>query len=63
MISSEKLMQPPHEPCVLPVLLAKQGLDMIIAWGMGSRAQQYISGHASKFIVGAASYDPRDVSH
>lgn len=49
-----ELDPPPHEPGVLPHWLAGQGADMIIAGGMGMRAQNLFEEQNIKVIVGAS---------
>lgn len=44
---------PPHEPGLLPRWLAEQDVDVIIAGGMGQRAQQLFSQNGIKVVVGA----------
>ncbi len=44
---------PAHEPGVLPRWLHEQGATVIIAGGMGQRAQQLFSQNGVKVIVGA----------
>ncbi len=44
---------PPHEPGVLPRWLHEQGADVIIAGGMGRRAQALFAEHGIDVIVGA----------
>jgi ATP-binding protein involved in chromosome partitioning len=44
---------PPHEPGVLPRWLHEQGVDLIIAGGMGERAQQLFAQNGIKVVVGA----------
>jgi len=52
------LTPPPHEPGVLPVWLHEQGADVIIAGGMGMRAQQLFAQNEITVVVGAAAEDP-----
>lgn len=47
------LVPPPHEPGVLPAWLHKQGANVIIAGGMGSRAQGLFAENKIEVIVGA----------
>jgi predicted Fe-Mo cluster-binding NifX family protein len=47
------VVPPPHEPGVLPRWLHEQGVDVIIAGGMGQRAQQLFSQNGIKVVVGA----------
>lgn len=44
---------PPHAPGVLPKWLAEQGANVIIAGGMGSRAQGLFSENGIRVIIGA----------
>ena len=44
---------PPHEPGVLPAWLHEQGADIILAGGMGSRAQQLFIEKGIKVVTGA----------
>lgn len=53
--SSEDLQAPPHEPGLLPRWLAEKNVDLIIAGGMGQRAQQLFADQGIKVVVGAPS--------
>jgi Mrp family chromosome partitioning ATPase/predicted Fe-Mo cluster-binding NifX family protein len=53
-----QLLPPAHEPGVLPKWLAGQKADVIIAGGMGQRAQQLFAQNNIKVIVGASARDP-----
>lgn len=53
-----ELDPPPHEPGVLPHWLAQQGADLIIAGGMGQRAQSLFEAQNIKVIVGAPPESP-----
>ena len=48
-----ELVPPPHEPGVLPVWLGEQGANLIIAGGMGGRAQSLFEGQGVQVVVGA----------
>lgn len=52
-IASKKLQPPGHEPGVLPAWLGEQGVNVIIAGGMGQRAQQLLSQNGIKIVIGA----------
>ncbi|MGA7826485.1 MAG: NifB/NifX family molybdenum-iron cluster-binding protein [Geobacteraceae bacterium] len=52
---------PPHEPGLLPGWLAERGVNMVIAGGMGGRAQQLFSQAGIEVIVGAPSAEPGSV--
>ena len=59
-IISEKLMTPPpHEPGVLPKWLAEMDVELIIAGGMGQRAQQLFVQNGIDVVVGASESEPR----
>jgi predicted Fe-Mo cluster-binding NifX family protein len=49
---------PPHEPGVLPKWLHDQGADVIIAGGMGGRAQNLFSENGIQVITGAPEDSP-----
>jgi Mrp family chromosome partitioning ATPase/predicted Fe-Mo cluster-binding NifX family protein len=50
---------PPHEPGSFPRWLHEQGANLIIAGGMGSRAQSLFEQNNIKVIVGAANKEPQ----
>ncbi|MFW5878516.1 MAG: iron-sulfur cluster carrier protein MrpORP [Myxococcota bacterium] len=52
------LEPPPHEPGTFPKWLHEQGATVIIAGGMGSRAQSLFDQHGIQVIVGAESSPP-----
>jgi Mrp family chromosome partitioning ATPase/predicted Fe-Mo cluster-binding NifX family protein len=53
-ITEQKVLDPPpHEPGVLPAWLAEQGVRLVIAGGMGQRAQTLFNDKGIKVIVGA----------
>lgn len=54
----KRLTPPPHEPGVLPRWLHEQGVNVIIAGGMGSRAQALFAENGIKVTVGAPSETP-----
>ena len=56
------LTPPPHEPGVLPRWLHAEGADVIIAGGMGQRAQALFAEHGIKVVVGAAAGDPEHLA-
>ena len=58
-ITEQALLSPPaHEPGVLPAWLAEQGASVIIAGGMGQRAQMLFNENNIQVIVGAAAETP-----
>jgi predicted Fe-Mo cluster-binding NifX family protein len=52
---------PPHEPGVLPQWLAEQNVSVVIAGGMGSRAQTLFEQKGIHVIVGTPSDDPEKI--
>lgn len=51
--SKELLTPPPHEPGVLPRWLQELGVKVVIAGGMGRRAQDIFSQTGIEVVVGA----------
>lgn len=49
---------PPHAPGVLPRWLHEQGVTIVIAGGMGHRAQSLFAEHGIRVIVGAPGEAP-----
>ncbi|NLL82805.1 MAG: ATPase [Lentisphaerae bacterium] len=60
-ISSNNLTPPPHEPGVLPRWLAEQNATLIIAGGMGQRAQDLFTEQGIKVVVGAPVGAPAEL--
>ena len=60
-LGAETLPAPPHQPGLLPKWLAERGANMVIAGGMGMRAQQIFQQHGIDVIVGAPSDTPQAV--
>ncbi len=56
--ATTELEAPPHEPGLLPPWLAERGVNMIIAGGMGQRAQSLFTAQNIDVIVGAPSEPP-----
>ena len=58
-ITGQVTLDPPaHEPGVLPAWLAEQGVDLIIAGGMGQRAQGLFTQNNIQVVVGAPTETP-----
>lgn len=53
--SKTTLAAPPHEPGLLPRWLHEHGANVIIAGGMGQRAQNLFTEHGIQVVVGAPS--------
>jgi len=60
-IGQEKAPSPPHEPGLLPRWLAEKGVNVIIAGGMGTQAQQLFAESGITVSVGASADDPEKV--
>jgi len=52
-LKREDVDAPPHQPGLLPPWLAERGANVIIAGGMGQRAQELFAAQGIKVIVGA----------
>ncbi len=52
---------PAHQPGLLPPWLAERGADIIIAGGMGQRAQALFAEHGIKVVVGASADSPERI--
>jgi len=57
----EDVVPPPHEPGLLPRWLAEKNVNMIIAGGMGQRAQTLFQSNNIEVIVGAPSLTPEEL--
>jgi len=55
------LQAPPHQPGLLPEWLRSQGVDVVIAGGMGRRAQLLFAESGVEIAVGAMAEDPRAI--
>jgi predicted Fe-Mo cluster-binding NifX family protein len=60
-INTEYLTPPPHEPGVLPKWLNEQGANVIIAGGMGQRAQGLFNQNGIAVVVGATDETPETI--
>jgi ATP-binding protein involved in chromosome partitioning len=58
----EDLVPPPHEPGVLPRWLGEQKVNVIIAGGMGQRAQQLFAEQNISVVVGAPAATPEELT-
>jgi predicted Fe-Mo cluster-binding NifX family protein len=58
----EYLVPPPHEPGVLPKWLHERGANVIVAGGMGTRAQQFFEQFGITVVVGAPSQPPEKIA-
>ncbi len=60
-VSTEEANPPPHEPGALPKWLGDQNVNVIIAGGMGNRAQNLFAENNIKVIVGAPAETTEDL--
>ena len=60
-LRKELLPSPGHQPGLLPEWLAEQGASVIIAKGMGNRAQSLFSQNRIQVVTGALHDDPEQV--
>ncbi|KPK72026.1 MAG: chromosome partitioning protein ParA [Phycisphaerae bacterium SM23_30] len=60
-LQKEVLDSPPHQPGLLPSWLAERGANVIIAGGMGQRAQNLFAEKGIEVIVGAPSLDAETI--
>jgi predicted Fe-Mo cluster-binding NifX family protein len=57
-VRKQLVASPGHEPGLLPVWLAEQGVSAVIAGGMGSRAQALFRENRIDVIVNVMESDP-----
>ncbi|MBT3294633.1 MAG: ATPase [Verrucomicrobia bacterium] len=60
--SNEMLTPPAHEPGVLPRWLAEKGAELVIAGGMGGRAQGLFQEQGIDVLVGAPTETPEAIA-
>lgn len=54
----ELIASPGHQPGLLPVWLAEEGVSVIIAGGMGSRAQSLFAENHIEVVIGTLEDNP-----
>jgi predicted Fe-Mo cluster-binding NifX family protein len=57
----EKIAPPPHQPGVFPEWLAEKGVELVIASGMGQKAQNLFADQNIKVKIGVSSKKPEMV--
>jgi predicted Fe-Mo cluster-binding NifX family protein len=57
-VKREDIQAPPHQPGLLPPWLAERGVNVIIAGGMGQRAQGLFAQQGIQVVVGAPAETP-----
>jgi predicted Fe-Mo cluster-binding NifX family protein len=61
-ITSQQSLTPPHhEPGVLPKWLSELQVDLVIAGGMGQRAQQLFEQNNIDLVIGAMDNTPQEL--
>ena len=58
MLKREDIEAPPHQPGLLPPWLAERGASVIIAGGMGQRAEGLFTEHGIQVLLGAPAETP-----
>ena len=59
--AEETAAAPPHEPGLLPRWLGEKGVNLVIAGGMGNRAQELFRAQGINVIVGAPPQKPSEL--
>jgi ATP-binding protein involved in chromosome partitioning len=59
-IRKEIVTSPGHQPGVLPAWLAEEGVSVVIASGIGSRAQGIFRDNRIEVIIGVLGDDPEE---
>jgi predicted Fe-Mo cluster-binding NifX family protein/predicted RNA-binding Zn-ribbon protein involved in translation (DUF1610 family) len=60
-VKTETVDAPEHQPGLLPRWLAERGANVIIAGGMGSRAQTLFAEQGIQVVIGAPAESPEDL--
>jgi len=53
---------PTHAPGVLPAWLQEHGVNVVVAGGMGSRAQGLFAQVGIRVVIGAPSLEPQEIA-
>ncbi len=61
-LNKETIVPPEHVPGILPPWVAEQGAKIILAGGMGGRAQELFIEQGLKVLVGCPSEDPEKIA-
>jgi len=61
-MGKEMIAAPAHQPGLLPTWLAERGADVIVAGGMGNRAQDLFAKQGIEVVVGAPSEEPQTIA-
>jgi ATP-binding protein involved in chromosome partitioning len=60
-VEKKMVVAPPHEPGLLPRWLGEEGAQVIIAGGMGVRAQTLFAEQKIEVVIGAMGGTPEEV--
>ena len=60
-LSEQDLTPPPHEPGLLPKWIKDQGVSLVLAGGMGQRAQNIFTSQNINVLTGIEDLDPKSV--
>lgn len=60
-LESETLTPPPHEPGLFPKWLGEMGVDLVLAGGLGPKAQSLLSEQGIDAIAGCPALEPKTV--
>jgi predicted Fe-Mo cluster-binding NifX family protein len=60
-VERKVIPSPGHQPGVLPAWLAEEGVSVVIASGMGSRAQAIFNENRIEVVIGVLGDDPEQV--
>jgi len=61
-LNSRRIDPPPHQPGLLPRWLHEQGVNLVIAGGMGGRAQDIFAEQGIEVLVGAPAESPDSIA-
>lgn len=61
-LHTKALTPPAHQPGVLPAWLHEQGVDVVLAGGMGRRAQNLFSENGIRVVTGVPAGEPEDLA-
>ena len=62
LVNTRQVDPPAHEPGLLPRWLHEQGVNLVIAGGMGGRAQSIFAEQGIEVIVGAPAESPENLA-
>jgi predicted Fe-Mo cluster-binding NifX family protein len=61
-VGRQTIPAPPHEPGLLPRWLAGQGAAVVVAGGMGNRAQELFHQHGMEVVLGVQTASPSEIA-